>query len=72
MSIRTVSYTHLDVYKRQPRSRIISSRFRESKSISLIWGTILSRMAPSWTNPVSYTHLDVYKRQGPKCGSPGA
>ena len=33
-----------------PRSRIISSRFRESKSISLIWGTILSRIAPSWTN----------------------
>ena len=32
------------------RSRIISSRFRESKSISLIWGTILSRMAPSWIN----------------------
>ena len=33
-----------------PRSRIISSRFRRSKSISRICGATLSRIAPSWIN----------------------
>ena len=44
---RKLSLIHIYLCVYIPRSRIISSRFRESKSISLIWGTI----------PVSYTHL---------------
>ena len=54
--IRPVSYTHLDVYKRQPLRRIIECEalvFCMSVCESL--GVILL--------PVSYTHLDVYKRQ---------
>ena len=42
-----VSYTHLDVYKRQ---RMTST----SASINVCWISLI---------PVSYTHLDVYKRQ---------
>ena len=63
MMIDTVSYTHLDVYKRQTGN----------------WACITNvlRMNISYNNfdmleigyginlrPVSYTHLDVYKRQG--------
>ena len=45
-----VSYTHLDVYKRQPLSQ-------QTPTIS--WANALLIT----TAPVSYTHLDVYKRQ---------
>ena len=46
---RPVSYTHLDVYKRQEKRKLTEAEVRrEVRS----------------TNPaVSYTHLDVYKRQ---------
>ena len=45
-----VSYTHLDVYKRQ------------SKNCSIFLHTVyLPKYI--WVNAVSYTHLDVYKRQ---------
>ena len=49
--IDPVSYTHLDVYKRQGRGGVL-----------YVWwpGTILASAIP-----VSYTHLDVYKRQHP-------
>ena len=49
-----VSYTHLDVYKRQP---YITSDTRTmlDRSDELMEGARLV--------PVSYTHLDVYKRQ---------
>ena len=50
--VHPVSYTHLDVYKRQP--------FIRSNRIAC--GTIGTRNAPTG-KPVSYTHLDVYKRQ---------
>ena len=50
-----VSYTHLDVYKRQAsgirRSGFADPLHSEMSSIGAI-------------SPVSYTHLDVYKRQG--------
>ena len=54
--IDTVSYTHLDVYKRQtpPCTQSVHTeeeRHETSARYSLIRG------------PVSYTHLDVYKRQ---------
>ena len=46
-----VSYTHLDVYKRQ-----------DMDSLHSTFLPILGSVLPSL--PVSYTHLDVYKRQG--------
>ena len=64
-----VSYTHLDVYKRQTTSR---SNWRRSSSscspavprpkVPVTIGRPCEWMARCST-PVSYTHLDVYKRQ---------
>ena len=53
-----VSYTHLDVYKRQvlPMRRVMD--FLRSVD-GLVMGTIFLVAV----GPVSYTHLDVYKRQ---------
>ena len=51
----TVSYTHLDVYKRQPPVQA-----REKSRIPASCGNTETPV----TEPVSYTHLDVYKRQG--------
>ena len=48
----SVSYTHLDVYKRQ---------------VSLSWAMVSFKAVSCSLVPakaVSYTHLDVYKRQG--------
>ena len=53
-----VSYTHLDVYKRQQLDRA----YRYSTYCSDIGITFKSRV-----RPVSYTHLDVYKRQRKIC-----
>ena len=59
--LHTVSYTHLDVYKRQ--------HLRLTR-----WSTTLpfTKLSASLANivtlePVSYTHLDVYKRQCFNC-----
>ena len=58
---KAVSYTHLDVYKRQvyplPRQRTVHR----------------DHPAPHERGhlPVSYTHLDVYNRQGPAPASSG-
>ena len=50
--LMAVSYTHLDVYKRQV----------------LIKGVIIiDRVVVKFITPVSYTHLDVYKRQTLYC-----
>ena len=51
----SVSYTHLDVYKRQ--RDIIVTGLREN-------GRIGAGYFSADTDPVSYTHLDGYKRQG--------
>ena len=48
-----VSYTHLDVYKRQ----IVSSGFCQNLKPSG------NNLFIQYMKPVSYTHLDVYKRQ---------
>ena len=48
----TVSYTHLDVYKRQPPYSLIGLCNNKSFFFNFINITF-----------VSYTHLDVYKRQ---------
>ncbi len=52
LSSRTVSYTHLDVYKREePRRRHPRQRRQHQR-----------RRRLGGRAPVSYTHLDVYKR----------
>ncbi|QCD89886.1 hypothetical protein DEO72_LG4g838 [Vigna unguiculata] len=48
MSVRAVSYTHLDVYKRQTLECEMS-KLQKGRTMSV--------------RAVSYTHLDVYKRQ---------
>ena len=66
---QTVSYTHLDVYKRQ-LSRCASpmvtgpAKFncqRNNKALDAYQNSFDE--FHDWRNPVSYTHLDVYKRQ---------
>ena len=79
LSYMPVSYTHLDVYKRQGYSRVrvcAQARAIENECFVVIAGSVgnLPRVhnmdiqyAQSGVfTPVSYTHLDVYKRQ-PKC-----
>ena len=51
---RPVSYTHLDVYKRQALIRII-------KDGTIYWGKDNSLMIDNDT--VSYTHLERFRRQ---------
>ena len=53
-SYNPVSYTHLDVYKRQ------EDRIRSAAAHILHAQMELETVV----DPVSYTHLDVYKRQG--------
>ena len=52
----TVSYTHLDVYKRQSGGR--DGQKREHPP-----GRCIPRHHAHRAGAVSYTHLDVYKRQ---------
>ena len=64
-----VSYTHLDVYKRQEeKAKILYDFLDQSK---LFKGTVRKEdrslmnvpFVTGDAEPVSYTHLDVYKRQ---------
>ena len=58
-----VSYTHLDVYKRQILTRSgLPPILPEKLRISCIYLQIIPPAA-NGEKPVSYTHLDVYKRQ---------
>ena len=57
-TVATVSYTHLDVYKRQAGVFSMIRQISET-AILPIAGVILTFVT------VSYTHLDVYKRQVP-------
>ena len=52
----TVSYTHLDVYKRQGQDRGKTGSEEAA-------GACEESCPNTWPLPVSYTHLDVYKRQ---------
>ena len=54
-----VSYTHLDVYKRQVKAILCNLQ-----SVSLVGLDLADGAAAA---PVSYTHLDVYKRQKFQC-----
>ena len=64
--IHAVSYTHLDVYKRQ-RYRVVRGKVQQSCVPFTVrqferWKKVTNQCA--WIRtPVSYTHLDVYKRQ---------
>ena len=73
-----VSYTHLDVYKRQLAALQTSTTALESSALTMIMSTLLvvkfSISVSCWSMlpaafarmssmSVSYTHLDVYKRQ---------
>ena len=66
---QAVSYTHLDVYKRQiggsetlppplTREEELAYMRKMAADDPTARATLIER------NPVSYTHLDVYKRQG--------
>ena len=67
--IESVSYTHLDVYKRQELEKQKKTSFGYRPKISFVVPLYktpekyLRRLTESFQEPVSYTHLDVYKRQ---------
>ena len=63
MSAGPVSYTHLDVYKRQGTERENLAGDAKGKGASGSNREAESTDAPERGGPVSYTHLDVYKRQ---------
>ena len=60
ISLNSVSYTHLDVYKRQTLKRI-NGRIAGAHEQIFRSACLLLTFGTSWA--VSYTHLDVYKRQ---------
>ena len=61
-SVRSpVSYTHLDVYKRQVLCVRADGKLRRHCQKGR------KRILPHGYSAVSYTHLDVYKRQGNLC-----
>ena len=67
---KAVSYTHLDVYKRQvPKSALVIRIFVPKSSIKTLIKNqnhhfhLPCMIFPQLHTPVSYTHLDVYKRQ---------
>ena len=60
MGTNAVSYTHLDVYKRQASESPTASKVIKGQLAS---STLLTGMVKAQSEPVSYTHLDVYKRQ---------
>ena len=61
----TVSYTHLDVYKRQGLGKTIQLLAVILSYVQKNKGNVKPSIiiCPSSLAPVSYTHLDVYKRQ---------
>ena len=80
-----VSYTHLDVYKRQaggPGPQRLAHRVEDvvgaaSRFLERLEGRRHCVVVTLGAEPVSYTHLDVYKRQvavgvGPKLGNVGS
>ena len=64
--VRAVSYTHLDVYKRQLRERahrLVIDLEELPTTGSFDRPDTLGRQESLGCLAVSYTHLDVYKRQ---------
>ena len=58
-----VSYTHLDVYKRQAKDHIpaMVANIKTNPKYNVL--TVFLFVVDTGSIPVSYTHLDVYKRQ---------
>ena len=67
-ALEPVSYTHLDVYKRQPQKydtvvfALLTYPPFATQLERIIGHGVLAH--GGYDHPVSYTHLDVYKRQG--------
>ena len=64
-----VSYTHLDVYKRQVNELATMVKSADMKPVAFndgieFYGVTSANVG---STPVSYTHLDVYKRQFKEC-----
>ena len=66
-----VSYTHLDVYKRQvlvyPELTVCVCAPALDVLPLWVWLGISAVASAAVVSPVSYTHLDVYKRQTMMC-----
>ena len=61
-NVRPVSYTHLDVYKRQALEGRLAGSPGMAKAVDIVKGYFKEwKLIPR--GAVSYTHLDVYKRQ---------
>ena len=58
-----VSYTHLDVYKRQDETHFSRGDVEQALRAADV---VIERV---YRTPVSYTHLDVYKRQIEFCSA---
>ena len=58
-TLEAVSYTHLDVYKRQA---LTGAQVKQLRSMAHHLNPAII-IGKSDVNAVSYTHLDVYKRQ---------
>ena len=67
--LRPVSYTHLDVYKRQGQKNDGSGECILVVPLRRMVALGAARLLrhPARPAPVSYTHLDVYKRQEGGC-----
>ena len=69
VEVAPVSYTHLDVYKRQVfenQNNLMSETFRNVRTnlqFMLGNGKKVILVTSTVSGAVSYTHLDVYKRQ---------
>ena len=69
VNIGPVSYTHLDVYKRQVDTE--GGLYLNDEDLAKLGFLYLNNglwegkqiVSEDWVKPVSYTHLDVYKRQ---------
>ena len=66
--INPVSYTHLDVYKRQEQGYTFAvvldlSKYFDTLNHEILINLLRKNVKDERVVPVSYTHLDVYKRQ---------
>ena len=74
-----VSYTHLDVYKRQEELQEVKEKYGDPRRTQIIADEHEFNAEDFYPNdpvvitisPVSYTHLDVYKRQAQTVSTAG-
>ena len=63
-----VSYTHLDVYKRQPKRGVANATYMLSYDIGIGIGSLLMGFLQETLGlPVGFALTDVYKRQHMAC-----